>query len=90
LARIMKKVLKYEYDEVYVGTPEERAANNHADKDFADDVGHMYGGGFRGHAVGSHDALDGPIMSKDALEGEGLRATDSKDPLDGDAADEAV
>jgi silicon transporter len=81
LARIMKKALKYEYDEVYVGTPEERAANNHADKGFADDVGKMYGGGFRGHQVGSHDALDGPVESKD----EGFRATDSKDPLDGDA-----
>ena len=81
MARVMKKALKYEYDEVYVGTPEERAANNHADKDFNDDVGKMYGGGFRGHQVGSHDALDGPVESKD----EGFRATDSKDPLDGDA-----
>jgi silicon transporter len=68
LARVMKKALKYEYDEVYVGTPEERAANNHADKDFADDAGKLYGGGFRGHAVGSHDALDGPIESKDAVD----------------------
>jgi hypothetical protein len=67
LARITKKWFGYQYDEVYVGTPEDRAANNHADKDFADDVGHLYGGGFRGHAVGSHDALDGPILSKDAL-----------------------
>jgi silicon transporter len=68
LGRIMKKALKYEYDEVYVGTPEERAAKNHADKDFADDVGHLYGGGFHGHVVGSHDALDGPIKSKDAVD----------------------
>jgi hypothetical protein len=84
----MKKALKYEYDEVYVGTPEERAANNHADKDFADDVGHMYGGGFRGHAVGSHDALDGPIQSKDEV----VHTTASKDPLDGDgmSTEEAV
>ena len=70
MARIMKKALKYEYDEVYVGTPEERAANNHADKDFADDAGKLYGGGFGGHAVGSHDALDGPIVSKDAIDEE--------------------
>ena len=72
LARVMKKALKYEYDEVYVGTPEERAANHHADKDFADDTGKMYGGGFRGHAVGSHDALDGPIASKDEVEEEAV------------------
>merc|ERR1712032_1092984 len=51
-ARIMKTVLKYQYDEVYVGTPEERAANNHADKD-------LPRGGF--FVCGSHDALDGPI-----------------------------
>ena len=89
LARIMKKALGYEYDEVYVGTPEERAANNHADKDFADDAGKLYGGGFRGHAVGSHDALDGPIEDAHIT-----KATESKDPLDGDeeavSAEEAV
>merc|ERR1712060_781675 len=59
-ARIMKTVLKYQYDEVYVGTPEERAANNHADKDLPADMG-LAGGGFRGHLCGSHDALDGPM-----------------------------
>nr|ANG60895.1 silicon transport protein [Skeletonema marinoi] len=75
LARVMKKALKYEYDEVYVGTPEERAANNHADKDFADDTGKLYGGGFRGHAVGSHDALDGPIQSKDDFDEEAAEET---------------
>ena len=79
LARITKKWFGYQYDEVYVGTPEDRAANNHADKDFADDVGHMYGGGFRGHAVGSHDALDGPILSKDALVDEETPAASSAD-----------
>jgi hypothetical protein len=80
LARITKKWFGYQYDEVYVGTPEDRAANNHADKDFADDVGHLYGGGFLGHAVGSHDALDGPILCNDECV---IRTTTSKDPLDG-------
>ncbi|KAG7343763.1 silicon transporter [Nitzschia inconspicua] len=31
LAMIQKKVMGFQYDEVYVGTPEERAAKNHAD-----------------------------------------------------------
>jgi len=70
LARIMKSALKYQYDEVYVGTPEERLANNHGDKEMnaAQDVGHLTGGGFAGHVCGSHDALDGPIASKDAID----------------------
>ncbi|KAL9187253.1 hypothetical protein ACHAXT_001356 [Thalassiosira profunda] len=70
LARVLKKGLKYNYDEVYVGTPEERMANNHADKEMTveQDVGHLAGGGFQGHLVGSHDALDGPIASKDAID----------------------
>ena len=70
LARVMKSVTKYQYDEIYVGTPEERLANNHADKDMTigQDVGHLAGGGFAGHLVGSHDALDGPIQSKDAID----------------------
>ena len=41
-----------QFDEVYVGTPEDRMANNHPDKAFADDEGHLTGGGFMGHAVG--------------------------------------
>jgi len=70
LARVMKSVTKIQYDEVYVGTPEERMANNHADKEMtpAHDVGHLAGGGFAGHLCGSHDALDGPIQSKDAID----------------------
>jgi hypothetical protein len=70
LARVMKSALGIQYDEVYVGTPEERMANNHADKEMTigQDVGHLTGGGFAGHLVGSHDALDGPIQSKDAIE----------------------
>ena len=70
LARVLKKGLKYNYDEVYVGTPEERMANNHADKEMTveQDVGHLAGGGFQGHLVGSHDALDGPVASKDAID----------------------
>jgi len=68
LALVQKKIMGFQYDEVYVGTPEERLANNHPDKEFTDDVGHLTGGGFMGHAVGSHDALDGPITSKDALD----------------------
>ncbi|EED92452.1 silicic acid transporter, silicon transport [Thalassiosira pseudonana CCMP1335] len=69
LASAQKKAMKFEYDEVYVGTPEERIANNHADKEYqaGGDVGHLTGGGFTGHVCGSHDALDGPIASKDAL-----------------------
>ncbi|KAL7527859.1 hypothetical protein ACHAXR_002167, partial [Thalassiosira sp. AJA248-18] len=70
LARLMKSATKIQYDEVYVGTPEERLANNHADKEMttAQDVGHLSGGGFAGHVCGSHDALDGPIASKDAID----------------------
>jgi hypothetical protein len=70
LARVMKASMGIQYDEVYVGTPEERMANNHADKEetAADDVGHLRGGGFAGHLCGSHDALDGPLRSKDAIE----------------------
>jgi len=70
LARVQKSVQKLQYDEVYVGTPEERMANNHPDKEMtvAGDVGHLAGGGFVGHLVGSHDALDGPIRSKDAID----------------------
>jgi len=68
LARIFKSSLNIQYDEVYVGTPEERMANNHADKEMtvSQDVGHLTGGGFAGHLVGSHDALDGPIGDANA------------------------
>merc|ERR1712127_711946 len=70
LARIQKSVAGMQYDEVYIGTPEERMANNHGDKAMtaAQDVGHLAGGGFAGHLAGSHDALDGPIQSKDAID----------------------
>jgi hypothetical protein len=37
LALIQKKIMKFQYDEVYVGTPEERAAGKHADNDHAND-----------------------------------------------------
>jgi len=37
LAWIQRKALGYQYDEVYVGTPEERAAKGHADDEHADD-----------------------------------------------------
>ncbi|KAL7498298.1 hypothetical protein ACHAWT_008676 [Skeletonema menzelii] len=66
LAHITKKIFGYEYDEVYIGTPEERAATKHEDENFADDTGKLYGGGFCGHAVGLHDVLDGPT-SKETL-----------------------
>mmetsp|Transcript_11318 Transcript_11318/g.14466 ORF Transcript_11318/g.14466 Transcript_11318/m.14466 type:complete len:509 (-) Transcript_11318:163-1689(-) len=70
LARVQKSVAKFQYDEVYIGTPEERLANDHGDKEMtvAQDVGHLTGGGFAGHLAGSHDALDGPIQSKDAID----------------------
>jgi len=69
LARVMKTVLKYNYDEVYVGTPEERMAKGHGDKAMA---GGLAGGVY--FQCGSHDALDGPIDiadSEDAADEEG-------------------
>ena len=76
LARVQKAVMGFQYDEVYIGTPEERIENDHADKEFGPDMGHLAGGGFMGHVAGSHDALDGPLprnkeelrASRDALE----------------------
>jgi len=69
LSGIIKSALGYQYDEVYVGTPEERMANNHADQDvFAEQGLGMGGGGWGGHLVGSHDALDGPISAPAAAE----------------------
>mmetsp|Transcript_7695 Transcript_7695/g.16739 ORF Transcript_7695/g.16739 Transcript_7695/m.16739 type:complete len:506 (+) Transcript_7695:142-1659(+) len=70
LARIQKQAAGFQYDEVYIGTPEERMANNHADKEMniRQDVGHLTGGGFAGYLAGSHDALDGPIRSRDAID----------------------
>mmetsp|Transcript_7692 Transcript_7692/g.16730 ORF Transcript_7692/g.16730 Transcript_7692/m.16730 type:complete len:505 (+) Transcript_7692:142-1656(+) len=70
LARIQKQAAGFQYDEVYIGTPEERMANNHGDKEMniRQDVGHLTGGGFAGHLAGSHDALDGPIQSRDAID----------------------
>ena len=67
IAHIVKKTLGFQYDEVYIGTPEERMAGAHPDRDFnpADDVGHLTGGGFIGHRCGSHHALDGPIKAKE-------------------------
>ena len=68
---VYKKAMGIQYDEVYVGTPEERMAGAHPDKELnpAGDVGHLYGGGIAApHLVGSHDALDGPIRSKDAID----------------------
>jgi hypothetical protein len=67
---VYKKAMGIQYDEVYVGTPEERMANNHPDKELnvEQDVGHLTGGGFTRHLCGSHDALDGPIRSKDAID----------------------
>merc|ERR1712194_203877 len=58
IARLIKSGLGFQYDEVYVGTPEERMANNHGDRDvFAQQEVGMGGGGWGGHLVGSHDAL---------------------------------
>merc|ERR1712029_1116411 len=77
LARLMKTTMHIQYDEVYIGTPEERLARAHPDKEMniQQDVGHLTGGGFAGHLAGSHDALDGPGpdgylpgQSKDALD----------------------
>jgi len=69
VAKTIKGALGYQYDEVYVGTPEERMANQHADKDiFAQQEVGMAGGGWGGHLVGSHDALDGPLQVPDKAE----------------------
>merc|ERR1712194_174107 len=69
IARLIKSGLGFQYDEVYVGTPEERMANNHGDRDvFAQQEVGMGGGGWGGHLVGSHDALDGPIEAPAAAE----------------------
>jgi hypothetical protein len=69
-ARVLKKVCKLQYNEVYVGTPEECMASSRPDKELniAQDVDHLTGGGFMGHLCGSHDALDSPIRSKDAID----------------------
>jgi len=42
-ALIQKKVMKFQFDEVYVGTPEERAAKGHADEDPENYTGAMGG-----------------------------------------------
>ena len=42
LASIHKKIAGFKVDEVYVGTAEERAAMQKADKDQVSSVGHMY------------------------------------------------
>lgn len=59
VARVVKKAMGLQYDEVYVGTPEERAANNHPDK--TDEAGTGIGFHNMMQGVGSHDALDGPM-----------------------------
>jgi len=68
LARVQKQACGFQYDEVYIGTPEERLANNHGDKEMTigQDMGHLTGGGFGGHLAGSHDALDGPMPTNAA------------------------
>jgi hypothetical protein len=66
IAHIIKKTFGYQYDEVYIGTPEERMTGAHPDKDLnpAGDVGHS-GCGFTGYRRGSQSALDGPNKSTD-------------------------
>lgn len=72
VGHIVKKATKLQYDEVYIGTPEERIANGHADKEEffspAQDMGHLTAGGIMVHCAGSRDMLDGPIRSKDAID----------------------
>ena len=63
VARLVKKIMGLQYDEVYVGTPEERAANNHPDK--TEEVGTGIGFHNMMQGVGSHDALDGPAVAAD-------------------------
>jgi len=65
LARVIKKIMGLQYDEVYVGTPEERAANNHADKNLDGPAMAGHGANFM-TGVGSHDALDGPMPDVEA------------------------
>jgi hypothetical protein len=71
IGRTFKSATGMQYDEVYIGTPEERMAGAHPDKvgTPAGDVGHLAGGGFQGYLAGSRDVLDGPVKSKDAIEG---------------------
>jgi hypothetical protein len=42
--------------------------NCHKTNNHGKDVGHLTGGGFMGHLSGSHDNLEGPIQSKDAID----------------------
>ncbi|KAL3939589.1 MAG: hypothetical protein SGARI_001316, partial [Bacillariaceae sp.] len=51
LALIQKKIMGFQYDEVFIGTPEERAAKGHADAENELDMGTFV----PGNAVGSHD-----------------------------------
>merc|ERR1719287_213102 len=71
-AKLIKSALGYQYDEVYVGTPEERMANSHGDKDIfatgAQGTGLAGPSGWGGHLVGSHDALDGPLETPAAAD----------------------
>jgi hypothetical protein len=53
LGMIQKKVMGFQYDEVYIGTPEERAAKGHADDDEVENAMHL-GTYIPDHHVGEH------------------------------------
>merc|ERR1712232_1534776 len=55
LSRLQKKISGLQYDEVYIGTPEKRAAEQKADheEDIREGLGHLDGSGF---PAGAHPA----------------------------------
>ncbi len=55
-----------------MGTPEECIKKRQTNKAYNDTAGQLAGGGFIGHACGSHDALNLPIKSKDAIDAAAL------------------
>jgi len=59
-ARLLKAAFRYQYDEVYVGTPEERLKRKTGGKPISPTSTQGVGGGWDGHSVGSPDALDEP------------------------------
>ena len=60
IARVLKRACGYEYDEVYVGTPEERLRQGRSDQPLVARQTGLAGSAWIAHEVGSHDALDGP------------------------------
>jgi len=68
LARIQKKISGFQYDEVYIGTPETRAAKQHADLELniTKEIGTLSGSAFPAGAapVGTIHVEDPTVMGK--------------------------